>query len=58
MKLIKLPENQRYQLKQISLREIVDKYPDKVVKVVDRKKNTVLYLNNMRIIFQKTKKGV
>jgi len=53
MKLIKLPKEQNYELKQISLREIVDKYPDKVVKVVDRKKDTVLYLNNMRIIFSK-----
>ena len=53
MKLINLPKEQNYQLKQISLKEIVDKFPDKVVKVVDREKDTVLYLSTMRIIFQK-----
>ena len=53
MKLINLPKEQNYQLKQISLKEIVDKFPDKVVKVMDREKDTVLYLSTMRIIFQK-----
>ena len=53
MKLIDLPKEQNYQLKQVSLKEIVDKFPDKVVKVVDREKDTVLHLSNMRIIFQK-----
>ena len=53
MKLINLPKEQNYQLKQISLKEIVDKFPDKVVKVMDREKDTVLYLSTMRIVFQK-----
>ena len=53
MKLIDLPEEQNYQLNQVSLKEIVAKFPDKVVKVVDREKDTVLHLSNMRIIFKK-----
>ena len=45
----------RYRLKNISIKEIMDKYPDKVVGVRDRKKDSVLILDTCRIVFPKNK---
>tara|TARA_R110000796_G_scaffold232788_1_gene351221 strand:- start:390 stop:590 length:201 start_codon:yes stop_codon:yes gene_type:complete len=40
-----------YYLKKLSIKEIVDKYPDKVVEAYSEGKNAILVLNNMRIKF-------
>jgi len=45
-----------YRLKKVSIKEIVDKYPDKVVDAYTEGKNAVLVLDNMRIKFTKTDK--
>tara|TARA_Y100000593_G_C4054144_1_gene211154 strand:+ start:173 stop:370 length:198 start_codon:yes stop_codon:yes gene_type:complete len=45
------PEFSKYVLKNLNIREIVDKYPDKVVKVYTEGKHAVLQLSNMRIKF-------
>ncbi len=45
-----------YRLKKISMKEIVDKYPDKVVDAYTEGKNAVLVLDNMRIKFTNTDK--
>jgi len=42
-----------YKLGNISIKEIMDKYPDKVMYAVDRKKETLLVLDNCKIIFRK-----
>tara|TARA_R100000781_G_scaffold17056_3_gene13672 strand:- start:543 stop:713 length:171 start_codon:yes stop_codon:yes gene_type:complete len=40
-----------YRLEKVSIKEIVDKYPDKVVDAYTEGKNAVLVLDNMRIKF-------
>lgn len=40
-----------YRLEKLSMKEIVDKYPDKVVTVYNEGKDAVLVLDNMRIKF-------
>ena len=45
-----------YRLEKISMKEIVDKYPDKVVDAYTEGKNAVLVLDNMRIKFTNTNK--
>jgi hypothetical protein len=45
-----------YRLEKISMKEIVDKYPDKVVDAYTEGKNAVLVLDNMRIKFTNTDK--
>ncbi|MBC8304018.1 MAG: hypothetical protein H8E55_50700 [Pelagibacterales bacterium] len=40
-------------LKKISMKEIIDKYPDKVIEVVDKKRTSVLVLDTCKIIFTK-----
>jgi|TARA_R110002124_G_scaffold244549_1_gene409644 ribosomal protein S17E len=45
-----------YRLKKVSIKEIVDKYPDKVVDAYTEGKNAVLVLDNMRIKFTNTDK--
>ena len=45
-----------YRLEKISIKEIVDKYPDKVVDAYTEGKNAVLVLDNMRIKFTNTDK--
>jgi len=41
----------KYHLEKISIKEIVDKYPDKVVDAYMEGKNAVLVLDSMRIKF-------
>tara|TARA_R110002126_G_scaffold25218_1_gene86573 strand:+ start:256 stop:429 length:174 start_codon:yes stop_codon:yes gene_type:complete len=45
-----------YRLKKVSIKEIVDKYPDKVVDAYTEGKNAVLVLDNMKIKFTNTDK--
>ena len=44
-----------YLLENISIKEIMDKYPDKVIKkgVIDRERDTVLILDTCKIIIRK-----
>jgi len=46
-------EDGHYKLGNISIKEIMDKYPDKAMYVIDRKKETVLVLDSCKIIFRK-----
>lgn len=51
MKKIQLTEYSR--LKGISLKEIMEAYPDKVVDVINRKRNVILILDTCRIRFER-----
>jgi len=42
-----------YKLPHISISEIAEKYPDKVVEVIDRERDVVLILDTCKIIFTK-----
>ena len=42
-----------YKLENISIKEIMNKYPDKVMDAVDRKKDTVLVMDTCKIVFRK-----
>ena len=42
-----------YNLTQLTVKEIIDKYPDKVVDVINRKKDVVLILDTCRIVMRK-----
>ena len=42
-----------YKLENISIKEIMNKYPDKVMDAVDREKDTVLVLDTCKIVFRK-----
>jgi hypothetical protein len=48
----KLPDG-HYRLSRITIREITDKYPDKIMEIVDRKRDIVLVLDTCRILFTK-----
>ena len=43
----------RYRLENISIKEIMNKYPDKVMYAIDRKKETILVMDTCKIIFRK-----
>jgi len=45
-------KDNRYRLENISIKEIVDKYPDKYVKTLQKGKNTVLVLDTCKIVFK------
>ena len=58
MKSIKTkPRPLNYVLKSLNIKEIMDKYPDKVVEVYNEGKHAILQLSNMRIKFINRKKG-
>tara|TARA_R100000458_G_C8154777_1_gene161144 strand:- start:252 stop:428 length:177 start_codon:yes stop_codon:yes gene_type:complete len=44
-------EVSRYRLQSINIKEIINKYPDKVVDVYNEGKHAVLQLSNMKIKF-------
>tara|TARA_Y100001951_G_C11267023_1_gene256257 strand:+ start:804 stop:974 length:171 start_codon:yes stop_codon:yes gene_type:complete len=43
----------RYKLETVSIKEIIEKYPDKVVEAIDRKRDTILVLDTCKIRFMK-----
>jgi len=43
----------KYKLETISIKEIAEKYPDKVMGAIDREKDIVLVLDTCRIRFMK-----
>lgn len=56
MKKVKLkPKVEHYRIEQVSIKEIMDKYPDKVVQAIDRDNDTVLVLDTCKIVFRKDK---
>ena len=46
----------RYRLENISIKEIIDKYPDKYISTHQRGKNIVLTLDTCKIVFLKDDK--
>ena len=42
-----------YNLTQITIKEIIDKYPDKVMDVINRKKEVIIVLDTCKIIMRK-----
>ena len=42
-----------YNLTQVTVKEIMDKYPDKVMDVINRKKDVVIVLDTCKIIMRK-----
>ena len=56
MKKIQVTKYSQDKLKVISMKEIMNEYPDKVVDVINRKNDAVLVLDTCRIVFRKTKK--
>ena len=51
----KIQEDVHYLLKNITIKEIMNKYPDMVMKkgVIDRERDTVLILDTCKIIIRK-----
>ena len=50
----RLPDGD-YVLESMNIKEIVDKYPDKIVDVIDRKKDVVIIMDTCRIVFKKVR---
>ena len=46
-------KDDNYVLTSISLKEIIEKYRDKVVEVIDRKRDIVIVMDTCRIIIRK-----
>ena len=44
-----------YSLKIINVKELLNKYPDKVVNVIDRERDTVILMDSCRLIIKKQK---
>jgi|TARA_R100000781_G_C4047818_1_gene116396 hypothetical protein len=42
-----------YNLTQLTVKEFIDKYPDKIVDVVNRRKDVVIILDTCKIIMRK-----
>ena len=52
MDTIELPDGD-YNLTQVSVKELIDKYPDKVMEIIDRKRDVVIVLDTCKIIMRK-----
>jgi len=52
MDTINLPDGD-YNLTQVSIKELIDKYPDKVMDIIDRKRDVVIVLDTCKIIMRK-----
>jgi len=52
MDTIELPDGD-YNLTQVSVKELIDKYPDKVMDIIDRKRDVVIVLDTCKIIMRK-----
>ena len=47
-----------YSLAKVDIKEIVDKYPDKVVDIIDRERDVVIVMDTCKIILRKERKNV
>ncbi len=47
-----------YSLKIVNVKELLDKYPDKVVDVIDRERDTVVVMDTCRLIIKKKTKEI
>jgi len=47
-----------YSLKIINVKELLNKYPDKVVDVIDRERDTVVVMDTCRLIIKKKTKEI
>ena len=52
MDTINLPDGD-YNLTQVTVKELIDKYPDKVMDIIDRKRDVVIVLDTCKIIMRK-----
>jgi len=52
MDTINLPDGD-YNLTQVSVKELINKYPDKVMEIIDRKRDVVIVLDTCKIIMRK-----
>ena len=52
MDTIELPDGD-YNLTQVTVKELIDKYPDKVMDIIDRKRDVVIVLDTCKIIMRK-----
>ena len=50
-----LPEGD-YSLNRVDIKEIVDKYPDKVVDIIDRERDVVIVMDTCKLILRKERK--
>ena len=46
-----------YSLNKVDIKEIVDKYPDKVVDIIDRERDVVVVMDTCKLILRKEKKN-
>jgi|TARA_R100001530_G_scaffold39832_1_gene30706 hypothetical protein len=51
-----LPEGD-YSLTRVGIKEIVDKYPDKVVDIIDRERDVVIVMDTCKLILRKERKN-
>ena len=47
-----------YSLTKVDIKEIVDKYPDKVVDIIDRERDVVIVMDTCKLILRKERKNV
>ena len=50
----KMPDG-NYRLETVTIKEIMNKYPDKVVDVIDRERDIVVVMDTCKIIMKKTR---
>ena len=46
-----------YSLNKVDIKEIVDKYPDKVVDIIDRERDVVVVMDTCKLILRKERKN-
>ena len=44
-----------YSLTRVDIKEIVDKYPDKIVNIIDRERDVVIVMDTCKLILRKEK---
>ena len=49
----KMPDG-NYRLETVTIKEIMNKYPDKVVDIIDRERDIVVVMDTCKIIMKKT----
>ena len=47
-----------YSLTKVDIKEIVDKYPDKVVDIIDRERDVVIVMDTCKLKLRKERKNV
>ena len=47
-----------YSLNKVDIKEIVDKYPDKIVDIIDRERDVVIVMDTCKLILKKEMRNV